>query len=868
MADKLHEELGPDDGIHPTPAWKVAALTDITGLTAFDVGRVAAVEREGEPGRWDFHILAQLEINESGDIPTWLPFGGGVADSLDVGPGLALLTAGTTVTLRRAPVVYSITTSGTHVLNDTKAAPEALVRVASASGTPLLELPSDAVYDWPIGTRFEVACVNANNATLAAGAGASGTFLNRDTGSATAFAGPVALYPGNVALCVKVAANAWTILGGWDRNFRFARATHSFLTIGNDANLDNERSLTLGNGLKGTDGGANSTYFVELTTTINAIGGSFALAASHAQSLFNYGGAGAATCTVQTNATAAIPQGFECEFYNNSPTGDFTITAAGGVVFTGAGGTSSVVLKYNQGARLTKITAGDTWLVQRIDSIPVNKVVSAVGSGFTLSQSANQLAVQMTNSSPATVTVDLNANQAISIGFECEIVNTAASTVSVSPAGGVTFFGSVSTAFTLTNGQGCRLRKTGVNTWHVELDAAIMASVPYITLNATALLPNERYLGTAFGHSFADGGPGNPVYAAHTLLTATQTGNYTFSASDRGGIIQYNNASTPGTFTIPSGLLPVGSEILVTQIAAAQVTIAAGAGVTLALPPGMNAKTRGVNAVVILRNWRGQDTWTANGELEPNTAFVTVGNDASLPSERALQVRPGLAMADTGGGNNITLQAREGSFVWTSGGFGFNATHEDGFIFYTGTANNTLTIPTNAANALPVGFSVRVGNFNSGRIAVSSAGVTLTWSGVYPANSSLGYGDVVRFTKSGTDSWVATWESPPPVPIGSITANLTLISAYNKWLIIADNHTADITLTIPTDAAQPTIPIGYRVEIFNGGGTSSWSVLFSAPGVTLRAVNGCSTTYISSNDKATLTKTAANTWLVESTQLP
>lgn len=469
------------------------------------------------------------------------------------------------------------------------------------------------------------------------------------------------------------------------------------------------------------------------------------------------------------------------------------------------------------------------------------------------------------------------------------------------------------------------------------VDVSALAAIPFITLSAQSGLTNERYLGTAFGHSFADGGPGNPVYAAHTMLTATQTGNYTFTASDRGGMIQFNNAVTPGTFTIPSGLLAAGSEILVMQIAAQQVTIAAGAGVTLTIPPGTTAKTRGVNSVIHLRNVRGQDTWTVTGDLESSDVagpaaatstdnaivrwdgatgrtvqnsgctisdtnhltagslqsngdltvvgnitvtgnvdgvdvgnlgavpFVTIGNTTAVANERALQVGPGLAMADTGAGNNITLRAREGSFVWTSGGFGLNDTHEHGFVLYTGTGSVTLTIPTNAANALPVGYSARVGNFNSGRIAVSNPGVTLTWCGVYPANSSLGYGDVVRFTKTGTDSWVATWESPAPVPLGSITANLTLIAAYNKWLITAENHTADLTITIPTDAAQPTIPLGFRCEIFNNGGTSSWSVLLSTAGLTVRGVNGCSTSSINAMDKAQLTKVGANSWLIENT---
>lgn len=664
------------------------------------------------------------------------------------------------------------------------------------------------------------------------------------------------------------------------------------------------------------------------------------------------------------------------------------------------------------GAGLAQLDGGANAALTTRRSVAFNN--QTTNTAYTLAASDDGKVIAF--SSAGTVVTVPDDTVLFPVGGECWIQQSSGtpSQISIVAGGGVVLRTPSGLAAATRTAYGLvRLWKQSANYW--ILDGDLQDTRPYITLATEATLPNERYLGTAFGHSFADGGPSSPVYAAHTMLTATQTGSYTFSASDRGGMIQFNNAVTPGTFTIPAGLLPVGSEILVMQIAAQPVTIAAGASVTLTFPPGYNAKTRGVNAVLHLRNVRAQDVWTLTGDLEPNTAFVTVGNDASMPNDRALQAGAGLAIVDTGAGNNITLSrnilwsssgvtayspvasdagkqvsfangattitlpsdstsfpvghfvdfqqtyapagvisgmtfvagpgatvytpagmsaatratyslvralklspnswilsgdllptsgfvrlgglattpnerlltagpgvaitdggaggaatvtAREGSFNWTSGGFGFNASHEDGFIFYTGIANNTLTVPTNAANALAVGFSARVGNFNSGRITVASAGVTLTWSGVYPGNSSLGYGDVVRFTKTGTDSWVATWESPPPVPIGTITSNLTLISAYNKWLIVAENHTSDITVTVPTDAAQPTVAVGFRCEIFNTGGSSAWSVNLSTTGLTVNGVDGKSITQVTINDKAILTKIAANRWLIQNTSNP
>lgn len=75
MVDKKHRILRPAHGIHVVHAWEVSTLDDVSGLVQADIGKIARMERESAPGLYDFFLLVKLEINESGDIPTWLRLG-------------------------------------------------------------------------------------------------------------------------------------------------------------------------------------------------------------------------------------------------------------------------------------------------------------------------------------------------------------------------------------------------------------------------------------------------------------------------------------------------------------------------------------------------------------------------------------------------------------------------------------------------------------------------------------------------------------------------------------------------------------------------------------------------------------------------
>lgn len=69
-------------------------------------------------------------------------------------------------------------------------------------------------------------------------------------------------------------------------------------------------------------------------------------------------------------------------------------------------------------------------------------------------------------------------------------------------------------------------------------------------------------------------------YIAYTGFVISDTGtSRVFSASDNGRCITFSNTS-PITASVPSGL-PVGFNVLLIQINSGQVTLSAGAGVTI-----------------------------------------------------------------------------------------------------------------------------------------------------------------------------------------------------------------------------------------------------------------------------------------------
>lgn len=99
------------------------------------------------------------------------------------------------------------------------------------------------------------------------------------------------------------------------------------------------------------------------------------------------------------------------------------------------------------------------------------------------------------------------------------------------------------------------------------------------------------------------------------VTTNAQTGTtYTTVAADAGKNIELNNASAI-TLTVPpssSVSYTVGTQIGLLQTGAGQVTVAAGAGVTVNASPGLKLRAQWSYAVL---QYRGSNTWVLIGDI-------------------------------------------------------------------------------------------------------------------------------------------------------------------------------------------------------------------------------------------------------------
>jgi len=137
-------------------------------------------------------------------------------------------------------------------------------------------------------------------------------------------------------------------------------------------------------------------------------------------------------------------------------------------------------------------------------------------------------------------------------------------------------------------------------------------------LAAKAPLASPTFTGTvtvaAAGVAFTDGTQTKEGVVSRTPIIQ-KTASYTLSAlSERDSMIEMGSASAL-TLTVPSNATvawPVGTSIDILQTGAGQVTIAAGAGVTVNGTPGLKLRTQW-SGVTLFK--RATDTWVVYGDL-------------------------------------------------------------------------------------------------------------------------------------------------------------------------------------------------------------------------------------------------------------
>jgi hypothetical protein len=118
----------------------------------------------------------------------------------------------------------------------------------------------------------------------------------------------------------------------------------------------------------------------------------------------------------------------------------------------------------------------------------------------------------------------------------------------------------------------------------------------------------------ATGPTGPTGATGVTGPAPATSVTGPSGTSITLAATDDGKLVELNNASAITLTVAPNSSVPfaIGAQITILQTGAGQVTVAAGAGVTIVSNPGLKLRAQFSGATLLKR---GADSWVLLGDI-------------------------------------------------------------------------------------------------------------------------------------------------------------------------------------------------------------------------------------------------------------
>lgn len=233
--------------------------------------------------------------------------------------------------------------------------------------------------------------------------------------------------------------------------------------------------------------------------------------------------------------------------------------------------------------------------------------------------------------------------------------------------------------------------------------------------NDYVIYQGQMYVSTSDANTSTPGAAGAtwdlvPTYATAKAPNAQTGTTYTLVLDDADKTVTMTNAAA-STLTVPpnsSVAFPVGTSLTVAQLGAGLLTITAGAGVTISGLPIVMAQYRGVRLIKT-----ATDTWIALPSAVPSSAQAPNAQTGTTYT---------LALADA-------LRA----------------------VTLTNAAAITLTVPTNATVAFPVGTRITLVQGGAGGVTITpAAGVTIN-------NNAAGLAAQwarAELLKTATDTWV------------------------------------------------------------------------------------------------------------------
>lgn len=499
----------------------------------------------------------------------------------------------------------------------------------------------------------------------------------------------------------------------------------SYVTLGTNASLSNERVLTPGTGLLGSDAGANGNYTLSINNNVVATtsGSTFSGATLHTAGI-----SGSLTqltdgrsYVVALGGTTIVSQSNGQIFVSSSryaPTESTYITIAndptltseralavgGGITLTDGGAGSSVTLGVNNATLATISGSTFTQLSGSLQRTAAGTSFIAGAPGVNVlsgtATSSGQIIIGLNDSFVAMVsgstfsgvtrhTAGLSGSLTQLVDGRSFIVGTGAVTVTSSSNGQIIISGSGG---------------SGGGGGGAPVDAT------YLALSTNGTLTNERVFTPGSGLIATDGGAGSTYTVGVDNNVVATTSGSTFAQLT--GSLQ----------SIAGGLsyLVGGTNISVVSASNGQVTIGVPAG-----------------------------TFAGVGN-----AFVTIGAASGLTAERALTAGTGIVLTDGGANSNVTLGV-DNNVVATISGSRFT-----GPVVATTGLSGSLTQLANGSSYLVAGSNVTITSASNGQVFISSTGgggvtsVSGTWRD--PGNTFVTTGSISIDSSNRTAATIGT----------------------------------------------------------------------------------------------------------------
>ena len=487
----------------------------------------------------------------------------------------------------------------------------------------------------------------------------------------------------------------------------------SYLTLGYDGTLTNERLLTMGTGLLSNDGGANGAYTLSVNNSVVATisGSTFTGVVKFNEGLSgsltkladdsDYLKAGAnialttesnGSVTIATTGLAPAGASYLTLGLNGALTnervftmgtglvstdgglgGNYTVGINNSVVATISGSTFTGVVKFNEGlsGSLTQLVDGTSY----IRAGAAITVTTGSGGWIEIASTAT------TNAGGSTTQVQFNDNNSFA-GDSTFTFNKDTDTLSVQNA--------VVAGDLIVNGL-------------------------FVTVNTTNLEVSDSVVGLGF----ASGTIAAPVGDRGLIMGLSGEDNVAFLWKETADEFALGRTASSATGSLPVALTSY-SNLQVAKLQASIITASLGfSGSLTKLADGSDYLKAGAN-ITLTTESNGSVTIAATvpSSAPVGASYLTLGYDGTLTNERQLTMGTGLVSTDSGANGAYTLSVNN-SVVATISGSTFT-----GAVKFNEGLSGSLTTLADGTSYLIAGTGISISSESNGAVTITSTATT------------------------------------------------------------------------------------------------------------------------------------------------